>query len=228
MTIKELYSTALEQLPSDLLKVSEGMRWCHNDGYWPENKTRTGSGRVEEDVDYVPGAKYDCGIGSYRSREAYRVGRRQLRKAEVNLAAGLLNLGMRVQKSLSSTTTKWQAVIESCKWRVDQYPSEAPGIVMNHAIAASGIIWKTLGCLQSAMTTTAPPSLPTVEMCEVCTIRLALYKKDGVRCDTCYRYWRRTGNERPRSKDKGITNIHQEALERAEQRKVAGAGFGAS
>lgn len=204
------------------------MQWSYNDGYWPENRSRSSASVLKQDGDCIQGPKFDTGLGSYRSREAFHRGRKALRKAEVNLAAALMNQGTNVQRALVGPGKRWIELITSCKWRTEQLLPFAPSQTMHHTIAASGIIWKALGALQASQAGSSKPSTPTVEMCETCTIRLATRKKDGLRCDTCYKYRLRTGKERPRSRDKHIANINQEALERAKQRRAAGLGYGAS
>jgi hypothetical protein len=228
MSIKERYSLALVELPKDLKLVGDGMRWCFNDGYWPRNSAEHPS-RVSKptDDDKVPGARFDTGLGNYRSREAFNIGRRLLKRAEVNLALALYGEGIKVQPKLSDAN-KYLQLVRSCEMRSSMLPeSPRDSLCLSHAVEAYGVVWRIRSTVESATALRHEPYAVTLPQCPTCEIRASRTKQEG-ECDTCAQYRRRKGVARPRRLDKNLGHPYQEAVEAQERRAAIGSGFGGS
>lgn len=231
LKLEESFRICLEEMPKDLRACSSDIRWAFNDGFQPcQPKERTSGLLVGPDQ--VKGPKYDFGLGSHKSREAYNTACKLLKATEVALACSLLLATGNDRYKKLSRRDKPVLVIDHCLTllatleSLEEVSSDSQRLVLK----AYKTSWQCRCSLQSAFYEPARIQQPTLEAsrCSICEIRLASEKAAGGRCDTCYQYLRRKGKERPKELDKGQPSFYEEALQAQRKRHTLGAGYGAS
>lgn len=244
MAITVRQRDALMALDKDLTEIAVNLRWAYFDGYQATRPADRGRSTADDGTDNVKGPRFDIGIGNLRSREAFVATMHQLSLAEVRVALALtflagtdphmpllkpqskrdLETGLKCIELMRQRIGRILTVCEARELNraVVTYPQARlwPEPIVHHLGNAYLALQEARASLTAAL---PPPSAPGVAYCRICNMRPQSPKAGGGRCDTCYRYVRRYGKERPLGKDR---NPNREALAAKRRREAAGLGFG--
>lgn len=195
----------LERASKALSALLDSLRLAFYDGYYPRNDSSDSKSVVLPDPDAckVPGAKYDTGLGNYRSRMAFQEASRLLREADVRLAWLLLR-----QKALQAALPAWEphnlrdtlATATSLSRRLT-WASQAS---LDLAGAAQ-VVDLVVGAHNRLARLFPEAEQQPVRICKVCERRPAAKKR--LLCNTCKTYRNCHGRDRPRAMDSPSNGI---------------------
>jgi hypothetical protein len=246
-------------ISDDLRRVDDELRWAYTDGHWPQGANpdrvagahtqdvigRDGhNGEAESPNEQPEWIRYDIGVASAASRNAWRQTIGLLRTCEMRVALALSALGQRNEQpalvrptSAMHTSLHHQAIVNTVaalEFVVDDWPDAdrpaqraarrhltgrgKPASARAAADAAVRLLVNALARGDADGKATAEP------YCRICRIR-EQYPRAGGRCKTCATWKTRNGFERP-------TTIDAEELDQPRQaaarRHARGEGWGAA
>lgn len=232
---KELLARSL----ADLRDIAHELPLVYYDGYRPQGpRSLDHQARREAALnagpDFVPGARFDTGVGSYKRKTAYREATRRIASVDRTLYTLLERKGIKqprqavfknsgglltVDESLVVITTSQLRILLTARhWRELSKVKGVKRSVTAVAVACDSA-WNVV--TKSTLEGKADPDSQAVgeEDCRVCGIRPR--RERHTRCHTCQRWWERNGYERPTTLDS-----HDDARDAQQRRLERGDGYG--
>jgi hypothetical protein len=236
------YERALAAIKADLDRIPDASRWCYHNS-WPMRPDRDRPTPLRDPtfpVDFVPGAKFDIGIGVYLCRSGWVAAREHLAEADRDTAAILAGLAPRAgcsplrirDEDRHEEDIPKYAVAVRRRVTLIQLARNGAGPDIREWVVESltnpyGPVWRAAEAYAELTThhhragdDTKPTTIP---MCKICSLRPAEPKKAG-KCHACYQRLWRDGTQ-------AVVEIRAETqaeLERVKQRRSRQCGYGAA
>lgn len=206
----------------DVAYIAEAVRWAWTEAWDPNigarergayhrPQTDEEKAQAERDDCYVPGPRYDPGIGNHQAQDALRTAAVALTVCDTYLDnACLTALPIEQRRQLpvlacvdNGTLAELDNAINTIRWRLNYLTDRATRLdkaaakqVLRLVRRADRQLRRARGPLEAIMRRASKDSsIAAAELCNNCNKRPRL--RDRKRCSTCHTYKQRNGAERP-------------------------------
>lgn len=235
MAEKQTVNACLE----DLARVVEDLRWAHATGYGKAGRgldAERGAALPpleDEDPDKVPGPTFALDVGDHDCRVAYQRTVSRLARVEADTDSVLDELGVKpLPVRLNPSPVAPLATVLLCasgiRWRLltlrDMDVTDAQRRRLRPKVKHVRTLLDTsVRNLSKALSKGKAVEATGEKRCGTCEIRPR--RDRGKECETCHKWRQRNKQPRPKSLDKDVVELAQQAKARREAR---GEGWGAA
>lgn len=228
---------ALAQMAPMLSRIDNNVRWAFFDGY----QALKAASYEPSVANGLPPEFKPVQLGSAKSRKAYLDSVQYLSIAEIRLAFTAASLGHNEQPPLAKPHQNQGDLYASIRCidglrkrlamvQAHKVPKPLVKLIAGNCADGKPSAYKALRFADDALHSAfndGTEEEPKIDMCRICTIRIAGPDGADGRCNTCTKYLYRNNKERPKRLDKGVDPL-KEAKDAQQRRMARQEGYGHS